>query len=192
MQESWLRLSRSDTSDVSNLDGWLTTVVSRVCLDTLRPRRSRREEPLGEHLPEPVARREDGIDPEHEALLADSVPPCLSCWRRWIPQSGWPSSCTTRSPCRSTRSDRSSGAPPPRPVNSPAGRAAGWEGTTAITDDGAAGSVAESEPGAAPSADRARRRDIVDAFLTASRGGDFTTLLALLDPEWCFAPTRPP
>ena len=77
VQETWLRLSRSDTSGVENLGGWLTTVVGRVCLDTLRSRRSRREEPLGEppgvHVPEPIAGRGDGTDPEHEALLADGV-----------------------------------------------------------------------------------------------------------------------
>ena len=73
VQEAWLRLSRSDTSGVENLGGWLTTVVARVCLDMLRSRKSRREEPLGAHVPEPIASREDGSDPEHEALLADSV-----------------------------------------------------------------------------------------------------------------------
>src|SRR5437660_6877707 len=76
VQECWLRLSRSDTGGVENIGGWLTTVVARVCLDMLRSRASRREEPLGAHLPEPVVRLVDGekgIDPEHEALLADSV-----------------------------------------------------------------------------------------------------------------------
>ena len=73
VQEGWLRLSRSDISGVENLGGWLTTVVARVCLDMLRSRKSRREEPLGAHVPEPIVSREDGIDPEHEALLADSV-----------------------------------------------------------------------------------------------------------------------
>ena len=73
VQEAWLRLSRSDTSDVQNLGGWLTTVVARVCLDMLRSRKSRREEPLGVHVPDPIVSREDGIDPEHQALLADSV-----------------------------------------------------------------------------------------------------------------------
>ncbi len=73
VQESWLRLSRSDTSGVENLGGWLTTVVARVCLDMLRSRNSRREEPLGAHVPEPIASPEDGLDPEHEVLLADSV-----------------------------------------------------------------------------------------------------------------------
>src|ERR671911_298434 len=73
VQEAWLRLSRSDTSGIENLGGWLTTVVGRVCLDMLRSRKSRREEPLGARLPEPIISREDGIDPEHEALVTDSV-----------------------------------------------------------------------------------------------------------------------
>ncbi len=63
VQEGWLRFSRSDTSGVENLGGWLTTVVARVCLDMLRSRKSRREEPLGAHVPEPIVSREDGIDP---------------------------------------------------------------------------------------------------------------------------------
>src|SRR3954470_15676150 len=73
VQESWLRLSRADTSGVENLGGWLTTVVARVCLDMLRARNSRREESLGEYGPGQSVSREDGIDREHEALLADSV-----------------------------------------------------------------------------------------------------------------------
>src|ERR671921_1587099 len=73
LQEAWLRVSRSDASGVENLGGWLTRVVARVCLDMLRSRKSRREEPLDVLLPEPIVSREDGIDPEHEALLADSV-----------------------------------------------------------------------------------------------------------------------
>jgi RNA polymerase sigma-70 factor (ECF subfamily) len=71
VQESWLRLSRTDTSGVENLGGWLTTVVARVCLDMLRSRTSRREEPLGGHVPDPIVGRGDGFDPEHEVLLAD-------------------------------------------------------------------------------------------------------------------------
>src|ERR671915_2532651 len=73
VQEAWLRLNRTDTSDVENLGGWLTTVVGRVCLDVLRTRRSRREEPIGVHVPDPIVGRVDGIDPEQEALQADSV-----------------------------------------------------------------------------------------------------------------------
>src|SRR5919106_1495219 len=73
VQEVWLRLSRSDTSGVENLRGWLTTVVARVCLDLLRSRKARPEEPLGAHVPDPIVSRENGIDPEHEAQMADSV-----------------------------------------------------------------------------------------------------------------------
>jgi RNA polymerase sigma factor (sigma-70 family) len=77
VQEAWLRLSRSDTSEVENLGGWLTTVVGRVCLNMLRSRRTRREEPLEEspvaRVPDPIVGRADGSDPEQEALLADSV-----------------------------------------------------------------------------------------------------------------------
>src|SRR5437763_17055162 len=73
IQEAWLRLSRSDTGDIENLGGWLTTVVGRVCLDMLRSRTSRREDPLEAHLPDPIVSHADGIDPEHEALAADAV-----------------------------------------------------------------------------------------------------------------------
>src|SRR5215217_8914000 len=69
VQEAWLRLSRSDASGVENLRGWLTTVVARVCLDALRARTSRREEPLATRVPDPIVSRADGTDPEHEALL---------------------------------------------------------------------------------------------------------------------------
>src|SRR5215207_9101000 len=73
VQEAWVRLSRSDVSGVENLRGWLTTVVGRLCLSMLRMRKSRREEPLGPRLPDPLVSRGDEVDPEHEALLADSV-----------------------------------------------------------------------------------------------------------------------
>jgi RNA polymerase sigma-70 factor (ECF subfamily) len=85
VQEAWLRLARTDTTDVGNLGGWLTTVVGRVCLDMLRTRKTRSEEPLeAEHLPDPVITSESTPDPEHEALLADSVglARCWSCWSR--------------------------------------------------------------------------------------------------------------
>src|SRR5262249_18690594 len=77
VQETWLRLSRSDADEVKNLGGWLTTVVARVCLDLLRTRKGRGEEHLGAHVPEPIAGPEDASNPEHEALLADSVGPAL-------------------------------------------------------------------------------------------------------------------
>jgi len=73
VQETWLRLSRADTSGVENLTGWLTTVVARVSLDMLRSRTSRREEQFGDSVPEPPASHEERVDPEHEAVLADSV-----------------------------------------------------------------------------------------------------------------------
>ena len=73
VQESWLHLSRSNTSSIENLGGWLTTVVARVCLDMLRARKSRREEPFLADAPEPITNQDEGTDPEHEALLADSV-----------------------------------------------------------------------------------------------------------------------
>jgi RNA polymerase sigma-70 factor (ECF subfamily) len=72
LQEAWLRLSRTDTSAIENLGGWLTTVVARVCLNMLQARKTRREQPLV-HVPDPILSREDGIEPEQEALLADSV-----------------------------------------------------------------------------------------------------------------------
>jgi RNA polymerase sigma factor (sigma-70 family) len=73
VQEAWLRLSRADTRDVENLGAWLTTVVGRVSLNMLRSRRSRREEPVEVHVPDPIVGPPEGSDPEHEALLADSV-----------------------------------------------------------------------------------------------------------------------
>jgi hypothetical protein len=74
VQETWLRLSRSDPGNIENLGGWLTTVVARVCLNMLQ---SRRDEPVGMHLPETVVSDADGVDPETEALLADSIGPAL-------------------------------------------------------------------------------------------------------------------
>src|SRR6476646_10502670 len=73
VQEAWVRYSRADTSGVENLRGWLTTVVARVCLNVLKSRASRREEPLEVHMPDLVVSPPEGVDPEHEAMLADSV-----------------------------------------------------------------------------------------------------------------------
>jgi RNA polymerase sigma factor (sigma-70 family) len=73
VQEAWLRLSRQDAAAIDNLGGWLTTVVARICLNELKARRSRREEPVGVHVPDPVVSHERGVDPEQEALLADSI-----------------------------------------------------------------------------------------------------------------------
>src|SRR5215212_359178 len=71
VQEAWIRLARADTSDVENLMGWLTTVVARVCLDALRSRQARREEPVGPHVPDPIVSRDQ--DPEHQVVLASSI-----------------------------------------------------------------------------------------------------------------------
>ena len=73
VQETWLRVSRADSDGIENLRGWLTTIAARVCLNTLKSRNARPEEPFGPHMPDPIVSREDGVDPEHEALLADSV-----------------------------------------------------------------------------------------------------------------------
>src|SRR5258705_9473998 len=73
LQDSWIRLSRTDTSDVGDLRAWLTTVVGRVCLNMLRARKTRREASLETHLPNPIVSPKEGIDPEHEALLGDAV-----------------------------------------------------------------------------------------------------------------------
>src|SRR5213083_3321040 len=73
VQEAWLRLSRSEADEIDNLGGWLTTVVARVSLNMLRSRASHREEPVGVRVPDPIIDRADRLDPEHEALLADSV-----------------------------------------------------------------------------------------------------------------------
>src|SRR3989440_2763489 len=167
VQESWLRLSRSATSGVENLGGWLTTVVARVCLDMLRSRRSRREEPVAAHLPDPVEGRVDGIDPEHEALLADSVGPALLVVLEML-------------------------APAERLAfvlhdlfAVPFDEIAPIVGRSPAAARQLASRARRRVQGAArePDADLTRQREVVDAFLAASRGGDFDALLALLDPD---------
>jgi RNA polymerase sigma-70 factor (ECF subfamily) len=163
VQEAWLRLQRSDTAAVDNLTGWLTTVVGRVCLDMLRARRSRREESIETQVSEPV----DVVDPEHEAVLADSVGLALLVVLDAL---------------------------------TPAERLAFvLHDMFAVPFDEIATIVGCSSPAARQLASRARRRvqgstpdqptggnrqrEIVDAFLAASRGGGFDALLALLDPD---------
>jgi RNA polymerase sigma factor (sigma-70 family) len=172
VQEAWLRLSRSDTSDVENLGGWLTTVVGRVCLDMLRSRRSRREEPLGEppggRVPEPiVSRAQEGFDPEHEALLADSVGPALLVVLE------------TLSPAeRLAFVLHDMFSVPFEEIASIVGRspnAAKMLASRARRRVQGATTV--------PDAGLARQREVVDAFLAAARGGDFDALLAVLDPD---------
>ena len=119
LQEAWLRFSRANTSDVENLGGWLTTVVARVCLDMLRSRRSRREAPLSDSVPE-VTVGHRGTDPEQEAVLAESIGTTLLVVLEHAlhHRSGSPSCSTTCSPCHSTRSRRSWNGHPPPPGSS--------------------------------------------------------------------------
>src|SRR5260370_15890712 len=126
VQEAWLRFSRAGTDGVENLSGWLTTVVARVYLDMLRSRRSRREEPLGAHLPDPVVSRVDGIDPEHEALLADSLGPALLVVLEMLapPRAARVRAPRPSLPCPSMTSLRSWGGPRSRHGSSRAGHGA--------------------------------------------------------------------
>jgi ketosteroid isomerase-like protein len=164
VQEAWLRISRTHTSDVDNLAGWLTTVVARVCLNMLRSRDTRREEPWDARQAQPA----EGARPTPSIRRCSPIRSGWRCWwcsTRWPRPNGWRSCCTTCSPCRSRRSPRASSGLRPRPGSSPAARRR----------------VRGAQ--AAPDADGARRREIVAAFLAASRDGDFDALLALLDPD---------
>jgi RNA polymerase sigma factor (sigma-70 family) len=123
VQEAWLRLSRSDAGDIENLSGWLTTVVARVCLDMLRSRKSRREEPLGPQVPEPIANPEN----EQEAELADSVGIALLVVLETLtPAERLAFVLHDMSRCPSRRSPRSLGARLPRRGSSQAAPAAGY------------------------------------------------------------------
>jgi RNA polymerase sigma factor (sigma-70 family) len=167
VQEAWLRLSRTDASKVENLAGWLTTVVARISLNMLRSRNARREEPLGVRMPDPIVDRADGTDPEHEALLADSVGLALLVVLEML------------SPAERLAFvlhdmfavpfdeiapivDRSPEAA--RQLASRARRRVQGEKTV-------------------PDADLDTQREVVDAFLAAARDGDFDALVAVLDPD---------
>ena len=167
VQEAWLRLSRSDTSRIENLRGWLTTVVARLCLDMLRSRKARREEPLGAHVPDPFVSREEGNDPQYEALLADSVGPALLVVLETL-------------------------APVERLAfvlhdlfAVPFDEIAPIVGRTPTATRQLASRARRRVQGAAtvPHPDVTRKREVVVAFLAASRDGDFEALLALLDPD---------
>src|SRR5215211_5701547 len=167
IQEAWLRLSRSETSGVENLGGWLTTVVARICLDMLRSRSSKREEPLGVRVPEPIVSREGGIDPEHEALLSDSVGLALLVVLE------------TLSPTeRLAFVLHDMFGVPFEEIASIVGRSPGAARQLASR-------ARRRVRGAATSVDAglACQREAVDAFLAASREGDFEALLAVLDPD---------
>src|SRR3954452_13931404 len=167
VQESWLRLKRSGADEVTNLAGWLTTVVARVSLDMLRARRSRHEDYVGSWLPEPVVSLDEESDPEQQALLADSVRLALLVVLEAL---------------------------------SPAERLAfvlhdlfamPFEEIAPIVDrsPAAARQLASRArrrvqgAGAVQDPDVKRQREVIDAFLAASRRGDFDALLAVLDPD---------
>jgi RNA polymerase sigma factor (sigma-70 family) len=169
VQEAWLRLSRSDTDEVANLGGWLTTVVGRICIDMLRARRVRNEEYLGSWLPEPVVATDESSDPERQAELADSVGLALLVVLETL---------------------------------GPAERLAFvLHDMFGVTFEEIAPIVDRSPTAARQLASRARRRvqgapepdgdlsaqrRVVEAFLAASRAGDFEALLDVLDPEIVF------
>jgi len=167
VQEAWLRLSASEPGEIENLSGWLTTVVARVSLNMLRSRAVRREEPLSPHLPDPIVDRADGVDPEHEALLADSVGLALLVVLETLTPAerlafvlhdmfGVPfeeiASLVDRSPQAA------------RQLASRARRRVRAQPTT-------------------PDVDVNAQREVVNAFLAAARDGDFDALVATLDPD---------
>ena len=167
VQETWIRLSRSDTSDVENLGGWLTTVVARVCLDMLRSRTARREDPHGTPVADLVASA-DAVDPEHEVVLADSVGIALLVVLETL---------TPAERVAFVLHDLF--AVPFDEIAPIVGR------TPAATRQLASRGrrrVQGADAGASGATDVVRQREIVDAFLAASRGGDFDALLSLLDP----------
>jgi RNA polymerase sigma-70 factor (ECF subfamily) len=167
VQEAWLRLHRSDTSSVGNLGGWLTTVVARVCLDMLRSRQSRREAPLSPDLREPAASRADGTQPEHEAELADSVGIALLVVLETL---------TPAERLAFVLHDM---------FDLPFEEIAPIVGRSPAAARQLASRARRRVQGT--SADRAadydRQRTAVEAFLAASREGNFAALLELLDPE---------
>jgi RNA polymerase sigma factor (sigma-70 family) len=167
VQEAWLRLSRTDADEVENLGGWLTTVVARVSLNMLRSRRSRREEPLGVRMPEPIVDRADGTNPEHEALLADSVGLALLVVLEQL------------SPAeRVAFVLHDMFAMPFEEIASMLERTP--EATRQL-----ASRARRRVRGAAPpaSADRARQLEVAEAFKAASREGDFERLVSVLHPD---------
>jgi RNA polymerase sigma factor (sigma-70 family) len=166
VQEAWLRFSRAGTDGVENLGGWLTTIVARVCLNMLRSRGSRREESLDTHVPDPIVSIGEP-DPEDEVLLADSVGLALLVVLQTL---------TPAERLAFVLHDMF--AVPfediaPIVERSPA--------ATRQLASRARRRVRGTAP--APETDLSRQREVVDAFLTASRGGDFEALVALLDPD---------
>jgi RNA polymerase sigma factor (sigma-70 family) len=167
VQEAWLHLSRADTSSIQNLGGYLTTVVARICLDMLRARTSRREQALGVRLPDPIVSRADALNPEEEALLADSLGlALLVVLDRLAPAE------------RLAFVLHDVFAVPFEEIAPLVGRSASAARQLASR-------ARRRVQGAVtvPDADLSCQHAVVDAFLAAARGGDFDALLAVLDPE---------
>ena len=162
VQETWLRLSRTDTSAVENLSGWLTTVIARVCLDMLRSRKSRREEPLGPHVPEPLADDAHGRETE----MADSVGAALLVVLETLAPAE-----------RLAFVLHDMFAVPFEEIAPIVGR------TPAAARQLASRARRRVQGAPPPEEDVSRRRKIVEAFLAASRNSDFEGLLAVLDPD---------
>src|SRR5918997_2130517 len=164
---AWFRLSRSNAREIDNLQAWLVTVVGRVALNMLRSRKSRREQPLEAHLPDPIVDRADGIDPEHEALLADSVGLALLVVLE------------TLSPAERLAFVLHDMFAVPFEEIAPIVRRSPAAARQLASR--ARRRVREGAP--APDADLARQREVVDAFFAAARDGDFDALVAVLDPD---------
>jgi RNA polymerase sigma factor (sigma-70 family) len=167
VQDAWLRLSRSDADEIENLEAWLTTVVARVALNMLRSRRIRREEPFTVYMPEPIVDPADGVDPEHEALLADAVGLALLVVLDTL-------------------------APAERlafvlhdmfavPFDEIAGIIDRSPDATRQLASRARRRVRGATP--EPDADLTAQREVVEAFMAAARDGDFEALVACLDPD---------
>jgi len=168
VQEAWLRLSRSDASGVDNLGAWLTTIVARVCLNVLRSRKTRREEPMGVHVPDPVIGRADGTTPEDEALLADSVGLALQVVLETL---------TPAERLAFVLHDM---------FDLPFDQIAPMVGRSPAMARQLASRARRRVQGAdiqATDPDIARQREVVDAFFAAAHRGDFDALVAVLDPD---------
>jgi len=167
VQDAWLRLRRTDTSEVDNLGAWLTTVVARVCLNLLRSRRARREAPLDVHLPDPIVSPESGVDPEYQAVLADSVGLALLVVLETL---------TPAERLAFVLHDMFA-----VPFDEIAPMVERTPEAARQLASRARRRVRGQAP--APDPDVHRQREVVDAFFAASKGGDFEALVALLDPD---------
>ncbi|WP_457034177.1 RNA polymerase sigma factor SigJ [Kitasatospora sp. P5_F3] len=166
VQEAWFRLERSDVAEVRNLPAWLTTVVGRVCLDQLRARRSRREDALECHVPDPVVGELGVVDPEQQALLADSVGLAMLVVLDTLPPAE-----------RVAFVLHDMFAVPFESIAPIVDR------EPAATRQLASRARRRVQGAAVPETDLGRQRVVVEAFMAASRAGDFESLLAVLDPD---------